>query len=177
MDKFEEACREAGKRNSPSKLRDILNQHALVMVGAANPKATKMECIQIGQRLGQTKENWIGVLCPLKTIGECDKDYYDKRYREVAREVITNFTNKLMEMLIEYKKVSYEELENAHVFHSLCGGGKHNANKMRELFLRYLDSLTVIFNCETEKHFRSHAVDCLHYADCLGAYLDNTIIK
>lgn len=177
MDKFEEACRDASQRNSAFKLRDILNQHVLVMVCAANPNASKKECIQIGQRLAQVQENWIRLLCPLKKIDDHDKNVYDKRYREIARVVITNFTNKLMEMLVDYKVIAYEELENAHVFHSMCGNN-NNTNEMKKLFLRYLDSLTCIFNCdESEKKFKARAVDCIYYADLLGAYLDNTIIK
>jgi hypothetical protein len=173
MDLFEEACREASQRNSPYKLRDILNQHVLVMVCAANPKASKKECIQIGQRLALVQENWIGLLCPLKCVKDGDKD---RKYREVVRVVITNFTNKLMEMLVDYKRITYEELENAHIFHSMAATGKHS-DEMRKLFLRYLDSLTIIFNCVKENEFRLHAADCIHYADLLGTYLDNTIIK
>ena len=173
---FEEVCGDANRRNDPGKLRDILNQHVLVMVCAANPFASKKECIQIGQRLVQVQENWIRLLCPLKNINEHDKDVYDKKYREIARVVITNFTNKLMEMLVEYKVIAYEELENAHVFHSMCG---HNANttEMKKLFLNYLDSLTELFNCNSEKKFKRLAVQCINYADLLGVYLDDTIIK
>jgi len=174
---FEVVCDEARKKNNYKHFGHILNRHALVMISAANPNTTKIECIQIGKNLLLVQQHWVNILCPIKLPEKGNDKYADAKYSETVRIVITNFTDQLMEMLLDNKIIYYEDLEKADEFHSLIATGNRYSEKMRQLFLGYLNSLTYLFQhgVKSERDFHKNAICVVHCADLLGEYLERTI--
>jgi len=152
-----------------SSFSGVLNRHALVMFDAANPKLDKRECIQIGARLSEVQSDWVNLL-----LGGAPPD---KQYRKAVTGIVKTFTNKLMDVVVEDKRVTYNELASIGLVHShLSSSDQRRLDETRELFQHYVASLCKLYSGRCRNVY-SAGLQVLHVANVLGATLDVNIYK
>lgn len=170
--------RQTSNRIGDECFSNILSQHSLVMVDAALPDLTRQHYIQLGGRLANVQTDWVNLLCDgLNGRRGNGMTENDKHYRKVVSSVITRFTNKLMEMIVDEKYIPHHELVgNADSFHSkLSGKAEESLQETSRLFHAYVDSLAVLYQVSPHSMKRKRAaIQCMNVAYALGSWLDAT---
>lgn len=172
---YHQEYRQASSRCLDDKFEDILSQHAIVMVDGAHPNLKRSHYIRLGNRLSDVQSNWVNLLCVgLNNSVQLEQD---KQYRRVVSNVIKNFTNKLLEMLVEDVHIPHSELVgNADIFHNtLSTNAQRNLTETKRLFYLYVDSLIKLYHSKTELSHQRASVNCFHIAHALGVWLDSTV--
>ena len=152
----------------------ILNQHAVVMVDGALPGMKPSQYVEIGTRLGDVQNGWIQLLCD-SLKGE--EQQVDMAYRRTVKSVITNFGNKLNQVLLEDQVVPYDELAGPGIFlHSkVSAKGERQLAETQRLFRAYIGSLMHMYGTQNKEAYQLSAANCIRVADALGTWLDHTI--
>jgi len=165
--------RHASSRIGDECFSNILSQHALVMVDAAQPNLSKQHYIQLGGRLANVQNDWVNLLCTGLNNGTVD---VDKQYRRVVSGVIKRFTNKLLEMLMEDKFIPHHELvAGTDTFHSMLSGkADQSLQETSRLFHSYVDCLAALYQTRTELQHKRSSIQCFNVAHALGSWLDAT---
>lgn len=141
----------------------ILSRHALVMFDAAHPDLDKAECIKLGTRLAEVQSDWIGLLCGNDS---------QKEYRKAVAGIVKTFTNKLLDVVVDDKRVTYNELASIGLVHShLSLRDQFRLNETRELFQHYVASLCRLHSGRCQD-IHAAGLQALHVANLLGASLD-----
>lgn len=154
----------AGEEHS---FTSILNRHALVMFDAANPDLEKSDCIRLGARLAEVQSDWVNLLY-------CGGD---KEYRKAVAGIVKNFTNRLMDVVVDDKHVTYRELASIGLVHqNLSARNQMRLEETRQLFQHYVASLCRLHNYNANTHHRA-ALQVLHVANVLGTCLDANVYK
>lgn len=154
---------------------DILYQHAIIMVDAAVGRDA-MEFVQLGERLNQVQSNWIDLLCC--GINNTTQSELDKQYRKTVRNVIVKFTHQLLDMLINEKEVTVDELSSAGDFHvQVAAHAELPLQRTKMLFLTYIVDMKNMYKTNTLSGYHRAAVACLNSAFQLGFWLDCTIFR
>lgn len=154
----------------------VLCRHALVMFDAANPDLDKAQCIKLGTRLAEVQADWIELLCgdgisPPPPAGE----RYHKSYQRAVAGIVKTFTNKLMDVVVDDKRVTYDELASIGLVHShLSPNDQRRLTETRELFQHYVASLCRLHSGRCQ-NIHSAGLQVLHVANVLGASLDMNI--
>lgn len=147
--------------------RSILAKHALIMFDAADPTLDKTQCIQVGTRLAEVQQDWIGLLSY-----NCKGD---QEYKRAVTGIIKNFTNHLMDVVLEDKRVSYNELASIGLVHSnLTCYDERRLQETRNLFQQYVRSLCDLHG-KRASNMHAVALQVLQVANVLGASLDLNI--
>ena len=150
-----------------SNFRGILAKHALVMFDAANPNLDKAQCIQVGTRLAEVQQDWIQLLS-----SNCKGD---QEYKRAVTGIVKNFTNHLMDVVLEDKRVSYDELASIGLVHSnLSCYDERRLRETRSLFQHYVRSLCDLHG-KQKNNMHAVALQVLQVANILGASLDLNI--
>lgn len=141
----------------------ILNRHALVMFDAANPDLDKSECIRLGARLADVQSDWVNLLYRGA----------DKEYRKAVAGIVKHFTNRLMDVVVDDKQVSFAELASIglvhHTTHNMSCQEQRRLEETKQLFQHYVASLCRLHN--TNNTHRA-GLQVLQVANVLGACLD-----
>ena len=175
---FHREYRIAKNCNNETLFSDILSQHALVMVDAAQPNIDWHHYVQLGTRLGNVQNNWVDRLCIGLNYGDGDGGC-ENQYRRVVTGVIKNFTNQLLRVLKEDAFVKRDDLikmaGELHCMHS--AKADLSMQKTKRLFCNYVNCLSQMYQCNTEDAYRRSAINCFAVASALGAWLDATIYE
>lgn len=173
---FAQEYRIASSKTKKHTFNNILNQHAVVMVDGALPSLKPSQYVELGTRLGDVQNGWIGLLC--ESLVSADKSV-DRAYRETVKRVITNFGRKLNEVLLEDKVVPYQELAAPGIFlHSkVSPKAEKHLHETQRLFQTYISSLMHMYQTANEEAYRRSAANCIRVADALGSWLDHTIFS
>jgi hypothetical protein len=146
----------------------VLSRHALVMFDAANPDLDKTQCIKLGTRLAEIQTDWIGLLCG----GDAQKEY-----KRAVAGIVKTFTNKLMDVVVDDKRVTFDELASIGLVHShLSPNDQRRFDETRELFQHYVASLCRLHNGRCQ-NIHMAGLQVLQVANVLGASLDFNIYK
>lgn len=142
----------------------ILSKHALIMFDAADPALDKAQCIQIGARLAEVQQDWIQLLS-----SNCGGD---REYKRAVTGIVKNFTNHMMDVVLEDKRVSYDELASIGLVHSnLSYHDERRLKETRALFQHYVRSLCDLHG-KQKRNMHAVALQVLQVANVLGASLD-----
>jgi hypothetical protein len=177
-DEFAYEYRLASSRCGRRAFADVLSQHAVVMVDAARIGLERSDYVRLGGRLKGVQDNWVNLLVGSGGIAGSDSNDVDldARYRGTVARVIHNFTDRLLEMLVDDKVVAYHELASAGEFHaSITPRAERHLRETRRLFTAYVDSLYHLYHTRTQSAYQRSAVECMAVAHALGAWLDNSI--
>lgn len=154
----------------------VLCRHAIVMFDAANPDLDKVQCIKLGTRLAEVQADWIGLLCG--GIGGFDTSSPPsggRKYQQAVAGIVKTFTNKLMDVVVDDKRVTYDELASIGLVHShLSPNDQRRLTETRELFQHYVASLCRLHSGRCQ-NIHSAGLQVLHVANVLGASLDMNI--
>jgi len=173
---FHTEYRIASSRQKTGQFSNILSQHAVIMVDAARPDLTKIDCIKLGGRLGIVQDDWINLLC--RGINNSSQSDLDKDYRRVVAKIVGKFTDNLMDMLMEDKYVTYKELASAGEFHSRVNySAERPLKETASKFVSYVNSLYSVYRAKNENAYHRYATDCLAIGHALGVWLDATIFE
>ena len=152
----------------------ILSKHAMVMVDAAKPGNTnsgRTFYIRLGERLAHVQDAWA------KCFFYIDED--DETYQGVVYKVIVDFTDRLIEMLVDNKDISPEELAtliaDLHTKALLTRDAEWYLKQTRELFTEYVKALMFMFRANNKHNYETAALRCLTIAYNLGMWLDMTM--
>lgn len=146
----------------------ILNRHALVMFDAANPDLEKSDCIRLGARLAEVQSDWVNLLY-------CGRD---REYRKAVTGIVKNFTNRLMDVVVDDKHVTFKELASIGLVHSnLSPHDQRRLDETHQLFQHYVASLCRLHNHSTQNNMHRAGLQVLHVANVLGACLDTHVYK
>lgn len=158
--------------SNASSFSGVLSRHALIMFDAANPDLDKSECIKIGTRLAEIQCDWVDLLCA--GIGG---DEGKKNYQKAVAGIVKTFTNKLMDVVVDDKRVTYDELASIGLVHShLSLHDQKRLNETRELFQHYVASLCRLHSGRCQ-NIHTAGLQVLHVSSVLGACLDMNIYK
>lgn len=153
----------------------VLGRHALVMFDAANPDLDKSQCIKLGGRLAEVQSDWINLLCP---GAGAVLNRQDQQYRKAVTGIVKTFTNNLMDVVVDNKRVTFNELASIGLVHShLSAQDQRRLNETRELFQHYVASLCKLHGGKSVKDIHVAGLQVLHVASVLGASLDFNIYK
>jgi len=142
----------------------ILCKHALIMFDAADPNLDKAQCIQIGTRLAEVQQDWVALLS-----SNCGGD---REYKRAVTGIVKNFTNHLMDVVLEDKRVSYNELASIGLVHTnLSYHDERRLQETRSLFQHYVRSLCDLHG-KQKRNMHAVALQVLQVASVLGASLD-----
>ncbi len=172
---FHQEYRIASGNNRKDLFSDILCQHAIIMVDAAVGHDA-MDFVKLGQRLSQVQSDWINLLCcGLNNTVQSD---LDRQYRETVTRVIVKFTTQLLDMLINDKKVTVEQLSSAGDFHvQVAVRTELSLQRTKALFLAYIVDMKNMFHTVTQNSYYRASVTCLNSAFQLGFWLDQTVFS
>lgn len=152
----------------------VLCRHALVMFDAANPDLDKGQCIKLGTRLAEVQTDWIELLCGGGGDSLANHQSH-KSYQRAVAGIVKTFTNKLMEVVVDDKRVTYDELASIGLVHShLSPNDQRRLAETRELFQHYVASLCRLHGGRCQ-NIHSAGLQVLHVANVLGASLDMNI--
>lgn len=152
----------------------VLNRHALVMFDAANPDLDKSQCIKLGGRLAEVQTDWINLLCPSEAI----LNRQDQEYRKAVTGIVKTFTNKMMDVVVDDKRVTFNELASIGLVHShLSAKDQRRLDETRQLFQHYVASLCKLHGRAANKDIHVAGLQVLQVANVLGASLDYNIYK
>jgi hypothetical protein len=178
-DKMDDAafCREL--RGGGHGFEHILGQHAAVMADAAHPalcQAQQSAYMALGARLGDVQHAWTNHLC-----GALDDHVDDKHYRRVVHRLISGFNGRLIEMLTAKDDTVVQpaelmtKLARAHSMQS--ARAERAMARTAQLFNSYVAHLSCMYQAETLARYRVAALNTLHVAQALGAWLDATVFE
>lgn len=146
----------------------LIHRHALVMIDAAHKDVDKHQSIKLGARLRDVQTDWINLLCR--------HEKSNNEYRRIVTKIVCNFADKLMDVVLDDKFVSYDELASIGKFHSNLGP-QHQLKQTRELFQDYVLHLCKAYRAKSEEDYARRCAHCLQVANALGSWLDITVYK
>jgi hypothetical protein len=171
-------CRELRSGGGGHNFEHILGQHAAVMADAAHPQmcaAHQSAYMALGARLGDVQHAWTNHLC-----AGLDDRVDDKHYRRAVHRLISAFNGRLIEMLTakDDSVVQPSELKKMARAHSMQSARAERAMaRTTQLFNSYVAHLSCMYQAETLGRFRVAALNTLHVAQALGAWLDATVFE
>lgn len=150
----------------------ILNRHALIMFDAADPDLSKTECVKLGSRLADVQADWVDLLCG----GDSTASHPGKKdYQRAVSGIVKTFTNKLLDVVMDDKRVTYNELASIGLVHShLSPHDQIRLQATRELFQHYVASLCRLHSGRCQ-NIHTAGLQVLQVANVLGASLDSNI--
>lgn len=164
--------------NDMARFSNILSKHALVMVDAAtlvDHSNDKTFYVQLGERLARVQTAWASRFCR----GDAGSDSEEEeRYHWIVYKVIVDFTNRLMQMLVDDVHIKASELtaliSGLHAA-ALERDAEWYLQRTRELFAQYVNALMHMFRTNNQHDYESAALQCLTVAFTLGSWLDMTM--